>query len=337
MARELLPCLAMILVQFGFAGINLISKLALDAGMNPFVLVAYRQVFSALTISPFAYLWERKTRPRVTIQILCQIFLSSIVGATLNQCLFFLGLKFTTSTIASALGNLLPAITFIIAVPFGLERVGIKKRSGKAKVLGTILCVGGAMLMSVYKGRFINIMESSIHWRYAESMHKTDSSTKSNMFLGPLLIFAGCIAWSLWFIIQAKMSKTFVAPYSSTALLCFMASIQCGVIGICVEHNISGWSLKSHIRLITALCSGVVGSLVICIMSWCIEKRGPLYVSMFNPLVLVIVAVMGWAILNEKLYMGSALGSALIVVGLYVVLRGKEKEMDRISIDNGLR
>ncbi|XP_043726276.1 WAT1-related protein At1g09380-like [Telopea speciosissima] len=133
------------------------------------------------------------------------------------------------------------------------------------------------------------------------------------------------------------MSKTFAAPYSSTTLLCFMASIQCGVIGICVEHNISRWPLKSHIRLITALCSGAMGSLAICIMSWCIEKRGPLYVSMFNPLVLVIVAVMGWEILNEKLYMGSALGSALIVVGLYVVLWGKEKEMDQISIDNGLR
>ncbi|XP_042516415.1 WAT1-related protein At1g09380-like isoform X1 [Macadamia integrifolia] len=329
MVRELLPCLAMILVQFGFAGMNLISKLALDSGMNPFVLVAYRQIFAALTMSPFAYFRERRTRPRVTLRILCQIFLSSIFGAAMNQFLFLLGLKYSTPTIASALGNLLPAITFIIAVPFGLERVGIKRRSGQAKVLGTILCVGGAMLMSLYKGRLINTMESSIHWRYAETMQQRDSSSESNLFLGPLLLVGSCISWALWFIIQAKMTETFAAPYSSTALLCFMASIQCGVIGICVEHNISGWSLKSHIRLITALYGGAVGSLSICIMTWCIEKRGPLYVAMFNPLVLVIVAVMGWAILSEKLYVGSALGSALIVVGLYAVLWGKEKEMDQ--------
>ncbi|XP_042516417.1 WAT1-related protein At1g09380-like isoform X2 [Macadamia integrifolia] len=305
MVRELLPCLAMILVQFGFAGMNLISKLALDSGMNPFVLVAYRQIFAALTMSPFAYFRERRTRPRVTLRILCQIFLSSIFGAAMNQFLFLLGLKYSTPTIASALGNLLPAITFIIAVPFGLERVGIKRRSGQAKVLGTILCVGGAMLMSLYKGRLINTMESSIHWRYAETMQQRDSSSESNLFLGPLLLVGSCISWALWFI------------------------IQCGVIGICVEHNISGWSLKSHIRLITALYGGAVGSLSICIMTWCIEKRGPLYVAMFNPLVLVIVAVMGWAILSEKLYVGSALGSALIVVGLYAVLWGKEKEMDQ--------
>lgn len=39
-------------------------------------------------------------------------------------------------------------------------------------------------------------------------------------------------------------------------------------------------------------------------MSWCIESKGPLYVSMFSPLQLVIVAVLGWAILDEKLYVG---------------------------------
>ncbi|XP_043710588.1 WAT1-related protein At1g09380-like [Telopea speciosissima] len=135
----------------------------------------------------------------VTIQILCQIFLSSIFGATLNQCLFILGLKYTTPTIASALSNLLPAITFIIAVPFGLEKVGIKRRSGQANVLGTILCIGGAMLMTFYKGRVINIMKSNIHWRYAKRMQqRSDSSSESNLFLGPLLLFVSCSSWAQW-------------------------------------------------------------------------------------------------------------------------------------------
>lgn len=39
-------------------------------------------------------------------------------------------------------------------------------------------------------------------------------------------------------------------------------------------------------------------------MSWCIQKRGPLFVSMFSPLLLVIVSILGWAILDEKLYVG---------------------------------
>jgi hypothetical protein len=39
-------------------------------------------------------------------------------------------------------------------------------------------------------------------------------------------------------------------------------------------------------------------------MTWCIEVRGPLFVSMFNPVVLVVVAVLGWAILDEQLHLG---------------------------------
>ena len=50
---------------------------------------------------------------------------------------------------------------------------------------------------------------------------------------------------------------------------------------------------------------GVVGSgVAFSLMSWCIQRRGPLYVSMFSPLLLIIVAVVGWAILGEKIYFG---------------------------------
>ncbi|KAF8401260.1 hypothetical protein HHK36_012193 [Tetracentron sinense] len=332
MARDFLPGFAMILVQLGFAGMNIISKLAMDSGMNPFVMVAYRQIFATIVIIPFAFFWERNTRPRITGAILFQIFLCSIFGATLNQCFYFLGLKYTTPTIACALNNLLPAVTFVMAVPFGIETVGIERKAGQAKVLGTILCVGGAMLMSFYKGSLIDIGESSIHWRYAENMRERNSSNENNTFLGPLLVVASCIAWAGWFILQAKLSKTFTAPYTSSALMCFMASIQCGVIGVCFERNISEWSLGSDIRLIASVYAGVVGSaLAFCLMSWCIQRRGPLYVSMFSPFLLVIVAVVGWALLDEKVYVGTAVGSVLIVVGLYAVLWGKEKEMNQIS------
>ena len=40
-------------------------------------------------------------------------------------------------------------------------------------------------------------------------------------------------------------------------------------------------------------------------MSWCIQRKGPLYVSVFSPLLLVIVAILSWALLQEKLYEGT--------------------------------
>jgi drug/metabolite transporter (DMT)-like permease len=50
---------------------------------------------------------------------------------------------------------------------------------------------------------------------------------------------------------------------------------------------------------------GIVGwGIMFVVMTWCIQVRGPLFVSMFNPVVLVAVALLGWAILDEKLHVG---------------------------------
>lgn len=59
MGGDYLPFLAMFLVQMGYAGMNIFVKLAMDSGMNPFILVAYRQIFATLVMIPFAFFLER--------------------------------------------------------------------------------------------------------------------------------------------------------------------------------------------------------------------------------------------------------------------------------------
>ncbi|GMI84428.1 Usually multiple acids move in and out Transporters 25 [Hibiscus trionum] len=329
MLADFMPFLANVLLQVGYAGMNITSKLALEAGMKPLVLVAYRQIFATLAIAPFAFFLERKTRPKITMPILFQIFLCSVTGATANQVFYFVGLENTTATVACALNNVLPAATFVLAALCRQEAVGIKKASGLAKVSGTIICVGGAMLLSFYHGHIIGIGESKIHWHYAERMSANDSSGAkgSNFFLGPFLVMASAMAWAIWFIIQGQTSKNFPAPYTCTTIMCFMASIECTIIGVFSDHKPSAWSLSSPMRLIAALYAGIIcNAVAFCVMSWSIQKRGPLYVSVFSPLLLVIVAIVSWALLREKLYVGTVVGSLLIVGGLYAVLWGKDKE-----------
>uniref|UniRef100_A0A175YFV6 WAT1-related protein n=1 Tax=Daucus carota subsp. sativus TaxID=79200 RepID=A0A175YFV6_DAUCS len=282
-----LPFLVMVLLQAGYAGMNILSKLAMNSGMNPLIHVAYRQIFAAVVLVPFAY------------------FLESL---TLNQLTYFVGLSHSTPTIACALTNLLPAVTFLMAVPCRLESVAIKSRSGQAKVVGTIVCVGGAMLLSFYHGSQVPIGESKIHWNYIirNSRNSTNQTNHHNFMLGPFLLIASPVCWAVWFILQAKMSSTYPAPYSSSALMCLMASFQCGV---------------------------VCNALSYCLMSWCIKRKGPLYVSVFSPFLLVIVAILSWALLEEKLYVGTVAGSGLIVTGLYTVLWGKKEEMISLAND----
>lgn len=50
---------------------------------------------------------------------------------------------------------------------------------------------------------------------------------------------------------------------------------------------------------------GILGSgVMFTLVAWCVRMRGPLFVSVFNPLLLVIVAIAGSLLLQEKLHVG---------------------------------
>ncbi|KAL0375961.1 UNVERIFIED_CONTAM: WAT1-related protein [Sesamum calycinum] len=121
-------------------------------------------------------------------------------------------------------------------------------------------------------------------------------------------------------------------PYSITAMITVWGSIQSVTVALCMERDWSNWKLGWDIRLLTVAFAGIVGSgLMFTLVAWCVRMRGPLFVSIFNPLMLVIVAIAGSLFLEEKLHLGMVLGAILIVGGLYVVLWGKGKELKKVS------
>uniref|UniRef100_A0A7N0VFN9 WAT1-related protein n=1 Tax=Kalanchoe fedtschenkoi TaxID=63787 RepID=A0A7N0VFN9_KALFE len=58
-ATSYLPLMAMIFVQAGYAGLNILSKLAMEDGLHPYILVPYRQIIATFALAPLAFLFER--------------------------------------------------------------------------------------------------------------------------------------------------------------------------------------------------------------------------------------------------------------------------------------
>ncbi|XP_022762098.1 WAT1-related protein At1g68170-like [Durio zibethinus] len=270
-----------------------------------------------------------ENRPKLTWTILFQAFLCGLFGGALSQNLYIESLALTSATFVSAMTNLIPVTTFIFAVCLRMEKLAFGTMAGKAKVFGTLIGLGGAMLLTFYKGVQINIWPTHFdlvhHGGHGPSSSHPGSA---NTLSGALLAFACCITYALWLIIQAKMSKKFPCPYSSTALMCTMGAMQSVVYAVCLERDWSQWKLDWNIRLLTVAYAGIIVSGLTCTMvTWCVRIKGPLYGSIFNPLMLVLVALAESLFLEAKLYLASILGAVLIVLGLYVVLWGKGKEM----------
>ncbi|KAL2907048.1 hypothetical protein RDABS01_005758 [Bienertia sinuspersici] len=134
-------------------------------------------------------------------------------------------------------------------------------------------------------------------------------------------------------LFQAKLSKIYPNPYSTTAMMNVMGSLQAILFALFADHDWQHWKLGWDIRLVTVSVSvrndwfwshGGFDA-------WCNRTKGPLFVSIFSPVCLVVVTLVGTLILGDKLYLGSVLGSIVIVLGLYAVVWAKSKEKESIQ------
>ncbi|PKA64360.1 WAT1-related protein [Apostasia shenzhenica] len=163
------------------------------------------------------------------------------------------------------------------------------------------------MILTFFKGKELNL-STSINLLNPHSSSAAGVPPQyelGNRVLGSIMAIACCFSYAIWLIIQAKMIQAYPCHYSSTALMCFMGSIQAVIFALCMGTNWEQWHMGFGIRLYSVAYSGVVASgLILSVLAWCIKKKGPLYVSVFNPLMLVVVAIFGSLLLNEKLHVG---------------------------------
>ncbi|XVF24524.1 hypothetical protein REPUB_Repub13aG0135600 [Reevesia pubescens] len=319
------PYFAMISLQFGYAGMNIITKVSLNRGMSHYVLVVYRHAFATAVIAPFALLFERRGQPKISFPVFMQIFTLALLGPVIDQNFYYAGLKYTSPTFSCAMSNMLPAMTFIIAVICRMEKIDVKKVRCQAKIVGTMVTVGGAMLMTLYKGPIVELFWSkNIHLK---SSNATDITDK-DWVKGSILLIIATLAWASLFVLQAKALKTYKNhQLSLTSLVCFVGTLQAIVVTFVMEHKVSAWQIGWDMNLLAAAYAGIVtSSISYYVQGMVIKKRGPVFATAFSPLMMIIVAIMGSFILAEKIFLGGVIGSILIVIGLYSVLWGKHKE-----------
>ncbi|KAE8057185.1 hypothetical protein FH972_013894 [Carpinus fangiana] len=321
---------AMLALQFGYAGFHVVSRAALNMGISKLVFPVYRNIIALLLLLPFAYFLEKKERPAITLNFLIQFFLLALVGITANQGFYLLGLDNTSPTFASAIQNSVPAITFLMAALLRIEKVRLDRKDGIGKVVGTICCVAGATVITLYKGPAIYSptppLQTMMNTTPAFVSQLGDASGKS-WTLGCIYLIGHCLSWSGWLVLQAPVLKKYPARLSVTSYTCFFGLLQFIVIALIFEKDPQTWIFHSGGELFTILYAGVVASgIAFAVQIWCIDRGGPVFVAVYQPVQTLVVAIMASLALGEEFYLGGIIGAVLIIVGLYLVLWGKSEE-----------
>ncbi|XP_010533584.1 PREDICTED: protein WALLS ARE THIN 1-like [Tarenaya hassleriana] len=322
---------AMLALQFGYAGFHVVSRAALNMGISMLVFPVYRNIIALLLLLPFAYFLEKKERPAISLKFLTQFFLLALVGITANQGFYLLGLDNTSPTFASAIQNSVPAITFLMAALLRIEKVRLNRRDGLSKVLGTALCVAGASVITLYKGPTIYSPAKHLNHGLASARATTfgrlgDAAPK-NWTMGCIYLIGHCLSWSGWLVLQAPVLKTYPARLSVTSYTCFFGIIQFLIIAAFAERDLTAWAFHSGWELFTIFYAGVVASgIAFAVQIWCIDRGGPVFVAVYQPVQTLVVAIMASIALGEEFYLGGIIGAVLIITGLYFVLYGKNEE-----------
>lgn len=312
----------MVLAQIGYTFLYVITEASFNHGMNPHVYITYRHILSGILILPFAYFLEKNARPKLTLVLFLEIFVLSLLGVGLTLNMYFASLRYTSPTFIASMVNTIASLTFVIAVVIRMEVLDIRNARGMTKVIGTVVSLAGVMTMTLYKGPVIkNLWGALIHIQGNGAIHE-------DWLKGSILTVASCITWSIWYIMQAITLKKYPAQLSLTTWMSFVGGAQSAVFTAFVQHKPSAWKVGFNIDLWSILYGAVVVSgLIVFVQLWCTEQRGPVFVTMFNPLSTILVAFLAYFVLGEKLYCGSILGGIIVIIGLYVVLWGKEGDI----------
>ncbi|XP_058724166.1 WAT1-related protein At3g30340-like isoform X2 [Vicia villosa] len=245
------PVMVMIIVNLALSIVNVFLKKILNGGMDHLTILTYRQAIASIFLAPIACIFERESK--IDGHTICLLFFSALVGVTLTQYLYLVGLEYTSATFSCAFLNTVPVFTFIMALPFGMEKVSMKSKSGKAKVLGTFVCIGGALLLILYKG--MPLINPQSHPVANKVTIPASASSLKKWIIGSIFLIACCLFWSSWFLIQERVGKKYPYQYSSTAILSFFAAIQSAILNLIIHRNNAKWILKGKLQIMTIIYS----------------------------------------------------------------------------------
>nr|DAD31923.1 TPA_asm: hypothetical protein HUJ06_010774 [Nelumbo nucifera] len=190
-------------------------------GVSKVVMTVYRNIIALILLGPCAYFLDKEARPPLTCSLLVKFFLLGLLGVSVVcflfaflifmvtglQGFFLLGLCYMSPTFLSALQNSVPAITFAMASALGFEQVNVLRRDGLAKVVGTILSIGGATIITLYKDPPLNFLQHSQRKSVEEYMGLYSTEVK-NWALGCLYVLGHCLSWCSWMILQVRMPSS---------------------------------------------------------------------------------------------------------------------------------
>ncbi|KAK6942014.1 EamA domain [Dillenia turbinata] len=318
--EESLPYVVLTLYKLGLAIFMILVQYVASVGVSTVAIVVYEHILSTIVLGIPAFFLERNKRPPLSLVVVGHAFLLGLLQVTFCQLLLTLALQYVASTYESIALNLVPTIVFILALNFQQEKLEVWSINGQAKMWGLLVSVAGALTMVLWTGP--TVLSSA-------SLHST-----SDGVIGGTMIVIGVLGACFGNILLKHVVQIYPAELSLTAMMSMFGTIQTSILAA-YTISTSSWKLEwaGGLVLSTILLGGiVVTGLGYYASTWTIKKKGPVFTSAFNPLLVLFSFLLETFVLGSCAHLGSIVGGVLVIIGLYIVLWAKANDTKEATV-----
>lgn len=264
--------------------------------ISAFTLAAMRMIGGCIAFWILQCFVERE---KTTWSDRGKFFICAMLAIVFNQCLFIVGIAFTSPIDASVITTLMPIITMILAA------VIIKEPITGLKAIGVLLGMSGALLLILGGGGSLSFDSSSI--------------------IGDVM----CLTAQFCFASYLVFFKSFISRFTSVTLMKWMfLSAAIVIVPFAIPNMMSIDFSTIPTKIYLEICYTVF---IATFFTYLLIPTGqkhlrPTVVSMYNyvqPVVSSTVALL-WGLTTFGLVKGIAIG--LVFAGVYIVTQSKSRK-----------
>ncbi|HEX7664211.1 MAG TPA: DMT family transporter [Polyangiaceae bacterium] len=283
--------LALVIVQIAFASQAVEGKIAMLPRVSGGEEIAPASIAMARMLGGTAFFmalyFGRKERPKLTRRDHVQLALLAILGITLNQTLFLIGLKMTSAMGASLLSVTIPVSTAAVAVLAKKERPSLRLALG----LGIAVC--GVLWLT--------------------GVHDFDR--------GALLVAANSLSYAIYLVFSRDIVRK-LGALTVVAWIFLWGAIELSPVGLpSLLHDLPHFTARGAVLVFYIILMPTIVA-YFC-NAWALGKSSASLVTVYIYFQPAIAAVLAYVQLGQQISPRLAVAAVLILIGVGIAATRK--------------
>jgi drug/metabolite transporter (DMT)-like permease len=278
--------------SIAFSGKAIIVKLAYRHGVDPVTLIMLRMLFALPIFAAMAW-WASRGREPLTGRDWLGVTGLGICGYYLASFLDFAGLQYVTASLERLIVYLTPTLVML------LGWLLFRKRWLPAQLAGMAISYLGVALVF---GLEVQVQGADVP-------------------LGATLVFASTVSYAIYLVYSGELVQR-LGSLRLVGLATSVACICCIVQFLLLRPMAMAWEVATPVIWLSVLNAVACTALPVLLVMMAIERIGAAATAQIGMIGPIATIGMGVLLLDEPFTVWVAVGTALVIAGIFVFTRG---------------